>query len=125
MFRLYWDNGKSQEPTIVHLCYIGIMEKKMETNIVYWSYILQVESRCDLRLLQVETVWHLFLGSSGRSCRQGTVIGVLVRLYTFATALSKSCGPLILHFFGAKLEFPEAVHISQTILSVGSVNCKM
>ena len=56
------------ESTIVYLGYIGIMEKKMETNKVYWGYILQVESRGDLRLLQVETVWHLFLGSSGRSC---------------------------------------------------------
>ena len=37
---LYWDNGKENgHDLIVCWGYIGMMEKKMETTVVYWGYI--------------------------------------------------------------------------------------
>ena len=36
---LNWDNGKENGNYCSILSYIGIMEKKMETTVVYWGYL--------------------------------------------------------------------------------------
>ena len=38
---------KRMETTIVYWGYIGIMEKKMETTIVYWGYMGIMEKRME------------------------------------------------------------------------------
>ena len=39
---------KKMETTIVYWGYVGIMEKKMETTIVYWGYVVIMERKWKL-----------------------------------------------------------------------------
>ena len=43
---------KKMETTIVYWGYIGIMEKKMETTIVYWGYIGIMENKMETTIVE-------------------------------------------------------------------------
>ena len=46
-----WVMEKKLETTIVYWGYIGVMEKKMETTIVYWGYIGVMENKMETTIV--------------------------------------------------------------------------
>ena len=47
----YWIVQKKMETTIVYGGYIGIMEKKMETTIVYWGYMRIMGKKMEITIV--------------------------------------------------------------------------